>query len=323
MRDATVTSRPNLRPYLFEIAMLGAIAAMAAIFDLAAPHFLSTANIANIFSQSSYIVLLASAQSVVILVRGFDLSLGNTVSMVSLIAALTMTHAGVLGLPAGLIAGLATGAAVGLINGYCVGWLRINPFIVTLAMMNILLALSSTITGGFPVGNLPLFFTEILSTAAPLGIRMPVLVTIVVLIGLHLMLRHTTFGRSMYLVGANPDAAAVAGITTRRILLFSYALCSGLIALGALLLMARSGSGEPNLGGGLTLQTIAAAVIGGMSLRGGEGNMAAPVLGGLFVTTLANGMNLAQINSYLQTVTLGVLIVAVLLFDRLRHRRAA
>ncbi|WP_216647024.1 ABC transporter permease [Roseovarius sp. THAF27] len=313
----------RIRSQMFELAMVAAILMMIVIFAVAEPQFLSLANVSNVLTQSSYLVLLACAQAVVILVRGFDLSLGGTVSLVSLTAAMGMTMTGALPIPAGIAAGVVTGLIVGLFNGFCVAWLKINPFIVTLATMNILLAISSTITGGFPVTDLPDGFSDMLSTAAPLGVPVPVIVTAVVVFLLHLMLRRTRFGRSMFLVGSNPEAAYVAGISSRRILLWSYALCSFLIALGAILMTARTGSGEPNLGGALTLQTIAAAVIGGMSLRGGEGSMAAPVLGGFFVTILSNGMNLTRVDGYLQEVTLGVLIVAVLVLDRLRHRRTS
>lgn len=319
----SILQRPGLKGRMFELAMVAAIVAMVTVFALLAPQFMSRGNIANVLTQSSYLVLLACAQAVVILVRGFDLSLGGTVSLVSLTSALAMTSVGGLSIPAGIAAGLLTGLAVGLFNGFCVAWLTINPFIVTLATMNILLAIASTITGGFPVTGLPRDFSRMLSTAAPFGVPVPVLVTALVVVGLHLMLRRTRFGRSMFLVGSNPSAAFVAGVSPRRTLLSSYVLCSVLVALGAILMTARTGSGEPNLGGALTLQTIAAAVIGGMSLRGGEGSIAAPVLGGLFVTILSNGMNLTRVDGFLQDVTLGVLIVAVLLLDRLRHRRAS
>lgn len=320
--SAAPTSRlAAMRGHMFELAMLGTIALMIVAFTLAEPRFLSPGNISNLLTQSSYLVLLASAQAVVILVRGFDLSLGGTVSLVSLTTALAMTSADMMPIPLGIAVGLLTGLAIGLFNGFCVSAMAINPFIVTLATMNILLALSSTITGGFPVTGLPPEFSQALSTASILGIPAPVLLTAAVVAGLHLMLRRTRFGRSMFLVGSNPQAAYVAGISSRRILLWSYGLCSVLVAIGAILMTARTGSGEPNLGGALTLQTIAAAVIGGMSLRGGEGSMAAPVLGGFFVTILSNGMNLARVDGYLQDVALGALIVAVLIFDRLRHRR--
>ena len=262
----------RIRGRMFELTMILTIVVMTGMFTLAEPQFLSQRNIANVLTQSSYLILLASAQAMVILVRGFDLSLGTTVSLVSLTTALAMTATGAAGIPLGIVLGLATGLLIGLFNGVCVSWLKINPFIVTLATMNILLAISSTITGGFPVSGLPKIFSDLFSTAAPFGIPVPVLITICVMIALHLMLTRTRFGRSMFLVGSNPQAAFVAGISSRRILIWSYALCSVLIALGAILMTARTGSGEPNLGGALTLQTIAAAVIGGMSLRGGEGS---------------------------------------------------
>ena len=138
---------------------------------------------------------------------------------------------------------------------------------------------------------------------------------------LALVFKATRFGRSLYIVGANPQAAVAAGIRTRPVLVAAYMLCAGLTALGALLLTARTGSGEPNLGGNLTLQAIAAAVVGGVRLSGGEGGVGAALFGALFITVLSNGMNLIQIDGYLQQICLGVIIIASLIISRDDIRR--
>ncbi|MCY4290701.1 MAG: ABC transporter permease [Roseovarius sp.] len=320
--SSSAAKKPSLAGLpVFEIAMAISIALMFLIFSIIEPQIMSVRNLSNVFTQASYLVIFACAQSIVILVRGFDLSLGTTVSAISLTTALAMSAGFGLPVTVGILAGLLTGLVIGAFNGFCVAVLEINPFVVTLGTLNILLAISSTITGGFPITDIPDRLTAVLSEGRVLAIPVPILLMICTLVALHLMLKFTVFGRSLYHVGSNPKAARAAGINVRKILLGAYILCSVLIAFGAILMTARTGSGEPNLGGQLTLQTIAAAVIGGMNLRGGEGSIAAPFLGAIFVTILGNGMNLVRIDGFFQEIALGCLIIASLLFDRLRHRR--
>ena len=323
MTDNSKTKQHLSNLPVFETAMGASIIALLLIFNLFEPRILSTANLSNVFTQASYLIIFSCAQAVVILVRGFDLSLGTTVSVVSLTSALAMTAGFGFPIVLGIAAGWLTGCLIGLFNGFCVSVLEINPFIVTLGTLNILLAVASTVTGGFPVTDLPDQLTALLSEGDVFGLPVPIFLMLLTVLALNWMLRATVFGRTLYLVGANPKAAHAAGVNVRKTLFGAYVLCSVLIAFGAILMMARTGSGEPNLGSQLTLQTIAAAVIGGMSLRGGEGNVAAPVLGALFVTILGNGMNLTRVDGYIQEIALGSLIIASLLFDRLRHRRAS
>ncbi|MCB1485838.1 MAG: ABC transporter permease [Bauldia sp.] len=171
---------------------------------------------------------------------------------------------------------------------------------------------------GFPIFDLPVELTEVFSRARPLGVPVSVVICAIILIGLHLVLTYTTFGRGIYLVGSNPRAAKVAGLPTRHYMIGAYVLCSFLVGLVAVLLTARTGSGEPNLGGTLVLQSIAAAVIGGVSLRGGRGNVYNCLLGGVFITVMTNGMNLLQVDSFQQMIILGVLFIAATFIDRLR-----
>ncbi len=317
--DGTGLTR-MFRRYGEQAVLLAAIAAIVGIASFYSPRVLSPANLQNILVQSSYLVIFASAQLVVIVARGFDLSLAPTVSTASVAAAMVMT-AGLMPENMTLFAGIATAVGVGLLigafNGIAVGFGKVNPFLATLASMNVLLAVSTTISGGFPVSPLPRE-VAILSTGTVVGVPVPILVAAVVLCGLYIVLNSTVFGRWLYFVGANPDAARVAGIPVRRIQVVAYVICSLLIAVGAFMLTARTGSGEPNLGGNLTLEAIAAAVLGGASLRGGKGNVSAPVLGALLVTVLSNTMNLMVINGFLQQVSLGAIIIIALAIDRLR-----
>jgi len=293
------------------------------------PRVLSLRNIVNVLNQSSYLILFASAQMMVILTRGFDLSLGTTVSAVSVVSALVMTGSAAAGAPdfvvvaAGLVAGFGFGALVGLFNGFFVSWLKINPFVVTLGSLNICLGLATTISGGRPVFNVPDAFSRLFYNGVLIpGVSIPLTIAILVCLGLYFLLNHTIFGRSLYLIGNNPRAAYLAGLPSKRFLGLAYLACSLLASFGALMLTARTGSGEPNLGGSLMLESIAAAVIGGVSLQGGVGGVGPVILGTLFVTMLSNSMDLLEVGGYIQQILLGCVIIVAIFLDRLRQTRS-
>ncbi len=298
-------------------------------FGLVEPNVLSMANLENILIQASYLTVFATAQMMVLLTRGFDLALGVTVSLVSVVSGLAMVgwladETGSIGFAifVGCICGVIAGALVGLVNGTCVAWLRVNPFVVTLGTWNIVLGIASTISGGFPVFDIPAEFNIWFYRAFWFGLPSPVVMTIVIMIVTYFVLNHTVLGRSFYIMGGNPRAAHIAGLPSRIYLTLAYVLCSVYAAVGALMLTARTGSGEPNLGGNLTLESIAAAVIGGVSLRGGEGTVFSPIVGALFITVLSNGMNLLRVDGYIQQIILGAVIVAAIFVDRLRRQRS-
>nr|WP_255699993.1 ABC transporter permease [Jiella avicenniae] len=281
-------------------------------------------NLLNIAQQTSYLALFAMAQMVVILTRGFDLSLGPTVSMVSVGAALAMAGmgggeaGGLVVVTAALAAGLALAVACGLFNGVVVALLGVSPLVATLGSMNIAIGVATTISDGRPVQGVPSAFSQVFYTGSLLGLPIAIVIALVVGVALAFVLSRTVFGRSLYIIGTNPQAAAVAGIPVKRLLVYAYLLCSALAALGALMMTARTGSGEPNLGGTLSLQSIAAAVVGGTSLAGGRGGVATAVLGALFITILSNGMNLTRIDGYVQMIVLGAIVILGVVLDRLR-----
>lgn len=300
-----------------------AIVVTIALFGFFEPRVLSIGNFRNIAIQASYLAIFAMAQTIVILTRGFDLSLGFTVSLVSVVASMAMVAAGMDGMAIlfGAAAGMAVALVVGLANGLLIAGIGINPLVTTLGMSYVVMAFASTISGGFPVTGIPTDFTSMFSRASLLSIPVPIWIAGLVFALLHLMLKATRFGRFLYLIGANPKAAVAAGIRPLPVLTLAYTLCAALTAIGALLLTARTGSGEPNLGGNLTLEAIAAAVVGGVKLSGGEGGVGAALLGALFITVLSNGMNLVQIDGYIQQICLGVIIIVSLIVARDDFRR--
>ncbi|WP_428029965.1 ABC transporter permease [Ancylobacter sp.] len=324
---APASRRLAVQALLWQAALPIALVVLLLGFAAVDTAVLTPGNLVNIVQQASYLALFAMAQTVVILTRGFDLALGPTVSMVSVGAALAMASAVASGydplavLLIGLVAGFALGAACGLFNGLVIAYLRVSPFVATLGSYNIAIGIATTLSAGRPVQGVPDLFSHLLYGGSLLGMPAAVLITVLVGIGLHLMLTRTVYGRELYIIGTNPRAAAVAGLPVKRLLVATYVLCSTLAALGALMMTARTGSGEPNLGGSLSLQAIAAAVVGGTSLAGGRGGVGTAVVGALFVTILSNGMNLTRIDGYVQMVVLGAIVIIGVVLDRLRLER--
>lgn len=322
-------SRLISRATLIQAILPVALVVMVLAFSFVEPRVLSTGNLINIAIQSSYLVIFATAQMVVILTRGFDLSLGTAVSAVSVTSALVMT--GMVGpegqglaqaLILGILMGLAIGVGTGLFNGFAVAWLRVNPFVATLGSLNICLGIATMASDGRPVFNVPNEFSRLVYSGTVLNIPVPIVLAGVVLLVTWFILNYTVFGRALYILGGNPRAATVAGIPSRRYLLLAYVMCSVIAAIGALMLTGRTGSGEPNLGGNLTLESIAAAVIGGVSLRGGLGGVQSCILGALFITALSNGMNLMRVDGYIQMIVLGCVVILAIFLDRLRAMRS-
>ena len=307
----------TLLPIVLGVTYLG--------FALAEPRFHSTANIINLLKQSSYLVMLATAQMVVLITRGFDLSVGPVISMISVGSSLVMVavlkgdpNAVSLAILAGWLTGLGMGLAVGAVNGFAVAFLRVNPFVTTLGMMGIGLGFASTLSGGTPVYEVPEALMDMFSRGSWVGIPVPVAVCAFVLGGIYVLLNHTVLGRSLYILGSNERAAHVAGLSVRLHLGFAYVICSVIVAIVALMLTARTGSGEPRLGIALMLDSLMAAIIGGVALSGGEGRILHCILGGLFVTMLSNGMNLVRVNGYIQMMILGSVLIGAIYAGRFR-----
>jgi len=331
--ELSMTTEPTNREksfptnWLWRAVLPIALVALLLGFAAVDRSVLSPANLLNIAQQTSYLALFAMAQTVVILTRGFDLALGPAVSMVSVGTALAMAGATAAGhdqttvLLAGLGAGFGLGIACGLFNGMVIALLGVNPFVATLGSYNIAIGVATTLSAGRPVQGVPKLFSQLFYGGSIFGFPATISITLAIGIVLHLTLGRTVFGRSLYIIGTNPRAAAVAGLPVKRILIATYVLCSTLAALGAIMMTARTGSGEPNLGGSLSLQAIAGAVVGGTSLAGGRGGVGTAVLGALFVTILSNGMNLTRIDGYIQMVVLGAIVIIGVLLDRLRQER--
>ncbi|WP_258163226.1 ABC transporter permease [Rhizobium sp. TH2] len=309
MKAATFMPSSPIRALGLPIVIL----AIFGLFALIQPAMASFANLENLLKQASLLFMLAAAQLLVLIGRGFDLSVGANVSVVSVTSCMVMValppeHAGV-AVAAGLVVALAIGCVIGAVNGFLIAYLEINPFVVTLGMMSIATGLATTISGGFPVFGVPVAFTYIFNQVHVLALPAPFVLAALLAAILHILLSKTVFGRTLYLIGDNARAAMVAGRNIRLHLFLAYMGCGVIAAMAGLMMTAGTGSGEPSLGASLVLNSIAAAVVGGASLRGGVGSVLAPVFGALLVTIVSVGMNLAQIDGSLQSVIIGLIVI--------------
>jgi ribose transport system permease protein len=282
-------------------------------------RFISSLNLTNILVQSSIMAVIAIGMTFVIIGGGFDLSVGSTVALAGCIAAMVMVR---LGLVTGIVAGIAAGIAVGLANGLIIARLRVNPFITTLGTMVLVRGVVYLITGGAPVGDqgLPPAFIAF-GSARFLGIHYLVWVPALLLVVLSWLMQATPYGRRVYATGGNRDAAYLSGVPVERIIASTYVWCGGLAGLAGVMLAARLQSGQPTAGEFYELTAIAAVILGGASLHGGEGTLYKSIIGVLIMVVLGNSLNLLNVDSYWQRVAIGAVIIAAAATDRLRSHR--
>jgi ribose/xylose/arabinose/galactoside ABC-type transport system permease subunit len=282
-------------------------------------RFISPLNLTNILVQSSIMAVIAIGMTFVIIGGGFDLSVGSTVALAGCIAAMVMVR---LGLVTGIIAGIAAGMTVGLVNGLIIARLGVNPFITTLGTMVLVRGVVFLITGGAPVGDegLPSAFIAF-GSARFLGIHFLVWVPALLLVVLSFLMQATPYGQRVYATGGNRDAAYLSGVPVERIIASTYVWCGGLAGLAGVMLAARLQSGQPTAGEFYELTAIAAVILGGASLHGGEGTLYKSIIGVLIMVVLGNSLNLLNVDSYWQRVAIGAVIIAAAATDRLRSHQ--
>lgn len=282
-------------------------------------RFLSPLNLTNILVQSSIMAVIAMGMTFVIIGGGFDLSVGSTAALSGCIAAMVMMKAG---LVAGVSAGVAAGAAVGMVNGLIIAKLGVNPFITTLGTMVLVRGVVFLITGGAPVGDegLPAAFLTF-GSGRFLGIHYLVWVPAVLLAVLSWVLHASPYGRRVFATGGGREAAYLSGVRVERVIASTYVWCGALAGVAGVMLAARLQSGQPTAGEFYELTAIAAVVLGGAALHGGEGTLYKTIIGVFIMIVLGNSLNLLNVDSYWQRVAVGAVIIAAAAADRLRSRR--
>ncbi|MFN8447644.1 MAG: ABC transporter permease [Anaerolineae bacterium] len=291
---------------------------LAIFFSLSSDRFLQERNITNILIQNAHIILVTVGMTFTMLSGGIDLSVGSVAALCGAVSAGLLVRNG---LPAevSILIGLALGFLLGTINGLLVVVGKLPPFIATLAMLGVARGLTLFYTDGRPVSGLTANYT-FWGRGSIGDIPTPLVVWVVVVIVCTLVLTRTRFGLHVYAVGGNPETARLAGVRVDRVKVLCYAISGMLAALAGVLLTGRVNSAQPQAAVGLELEAITAAVLGGVSLFGGVGNIPSSVVGALLVGVLGNGMNLMRVQSYPQQIIQGIVLVAAVALDMFTKR---
>lgn len=279
------------------------------------PSFLTISNIFNVLRQVSISAIIAFGMTFVILTGGIDLSVGSTLALTGVVAASLLAGGfdPILSMGIALILGLILGA----INGVIITKGKVAPFIATLATMTVYRGLTLVYTNGKPISGLGDHASfQLFGKGYFLGIPIPVITTLITFGILYFILHKTTFGRRVYAVGGNEEAAKLSGINADRVKIAVYAISGFLAALSALILTSRLNSAQPTAGQSYELDAIAAVVLGGTSLNGGKGWIFGTLIGALIIGVLNNGMNLIGVSSFWQQVVKGIVILLAVLLDR-------
>jgi ribose transport system permease protein len=305
-----------------ELLILALCALVALALSLLSENFPQATNLVNLARGVSWFAVAALGVSLVILVGGIDLSVGAVMALAGLVCAIGL-QAG-LSLPLAIAGGLLSGAAVGLTNGLLVGHFGLPPFIVTLGTMGVARGLTLGLTGGAPLRELPESFRTLgQSDLLVRGVSVPLSLLAMTLLALlvSLLLDRTVLGRYIYTLGRDEEALRIVGVDTKKIKITVYTLSSLLAACGGIIMTAWLGVAAPTAAASYELDIIAAAVIGGTSLFGGEGSVLGVVLGTLLMLMVRNGMVLLGMPAYLQIGAIGAIILAVVLIDYARRQR--
>jgi len=296
--------------------LIAVIIALVVGFGAARPFFFEANNLMNVLLQASVVGILALGQTYVLLTGGIDLSIGSTVAVSAVCAGLFSQQTS----PALAILGaLAVGALCGLVNGLLITVTGITPFIVTLGTMSIYAGLALIIAGGQAVYGIPVPFEDALAGGIA-GIPIPVVLFTVLTIASVLVLKYTLFGEYLIAIGGNAEVARLAGISVGRHTATAYVVAGAAAGLAGAILTARLGAADPTLGADLLLTAIAATVMGGTKLAGGEGSMAGAAFGAILIATLTAGLTSLNVQAFYQQVAVGAAIILALLVDQLAKR---
>ncbi|NBS72127.1 MAG: ABC transporter permease [Betaproteobacteria bacterium] len=321
--NQTQTPEASKKPLRFfitqEIGVGASLCVLIGIFSLLQPLFWDRGNFLNISRQAAEPALLAMGQAVAMLAGGFDLSIGGIMGLTSAVVAYAVLSVGVI---PGMVIGVLLGTFIGFINGTLIARYRLPPFIVTLGMLSLCRGLAYIITGGLPVLNLPEEFSYLGSTGYVGGLPIATIIAVVIFCIFYTVLTRSKFGYDVYSIGGNESAARLAGINVARIRTLIYMISGSLASIASILLSSRVSSGQPSLGDGAELLSVAAVIIGGVRLRGGQGSLFGVMLGVALLAILANGLNLINMSSYVQLVAVGLIVMVASVGSVIRGPRS-
>jgi len=290
------------------------------LLSVASPNFLTGTNLSSVVRQTAVINIMSLGMTMIIVSGGIDLSVGAILAMGGLLGTMAMEKG--LPIPAGVLIGILTGLFWGTVNGGLITRLKINPFIVTLGTLGIVRGLTLIISNGLPVHRIPQSFS-FLGEGTLLGVPFVLWILVVCAVLTHVILERTRLGRYAFAIGSNEEAAVYAGVPVKFDTTAIYAIAGMLTGLAGMIEASRLMTGQPTAGNGYELQAIAAVVIGGGSLHGGEGSVIGTLIGAFIMGLLSNGSDLLGVSPYLQQAIIGAVIILAVTVDEVRKRRLA
>src|SRR6516165_2983118 len=313
--DASGKKKYSLE-WIRSVSVLAGVALLFMVFSILTSSFYQPANLLDILLQSSINAMIAVGMTLVVMARGIDLSVGSVVGLTSMITASLLPQNFLLG----VVAGIVLGVVCGLINGILIAKLKLPDFIVTLGMLSIYRGAALIFTDGKPIYGIDATFRAIFAGDVG-GIPTPVILALAIALLAFLVVRYTALGEQIIAVGGNEEAARLAGINIDRVKICVYAISGLLASLAGFVLIGRIGAAEPIGGTGFELQAIGAAVIGGASLFGGEGNPLGALVGALTLGAMQNGLTLLNVPSFWQLVATGVVVIVAVFADQVTRKR--
>ena len=310
--------KANLKLIIQKLGVFIILIVLMIFMSIFAPNFFSLPNLKNIGIQASVNAVLSFGMLLVIIIGGIDLSIGAILALAGIFAAMLM-KAGCSIFISMIISCLA-GAALGFINGFIVTYMKLPPFVATLGSTGIFRGIALLITNGLPISQLP---TEIRTIGQGVIFRIPVpiIITLIVAVVIHVLLTYTSFGRSLYAVGSNYEATRLSGVTVDKNSLLTYTLEGFFAAVAGVILLGRLSVAQPNAATGYESNAIAAAVIGGASFSGGRGTVVGALVGALIISVLNNGFTLLGLNSFVQQIAIGIVVILAVYADIIQRAK--
>lgn len=312
--SASATST-RLRDFARRNGIFVALVALVLFMLLTRAQFGTPQNLTNILQQNSVIGIIACGMTFAIILGGFDLSVGSTAALSTIVTASLVASGN--GIAVGLLGALLAGLLVGAINGWLIAYIRVNPFVATLGMMTIVRGAVYVSTNATPVFGVPMGYTSF-GLGKFLGVPNVTWVFAFVALMLGVLLHQTRYGHYVYTIGGNARAAKVMGVDIRRVRFLTYILVSATAALAGVLLVTQIASGQPAAANGYELTAIAAVIVGGATLGGGRGRMMGTVVGVLLLGVVSNGLNLFGVSPFWQPIATGLILIVAVGLDRAR-----
>ena len=308
----------RVKEFLLKYSFAIVFVLLVVYLSFATSKFLTVSNIVNVFRQVSNQGIIAVGMTMILIMGQIDLSVGALVAFAAVLNAIFLKWG--LSIPLSILATLGVTCLWGVLNGYVTARFRLHAFLVTMATMTLIRGVTYTLTGGYPVGGLPQDF--FIYGSGQLGfIPYPVIYMIAIFMIGAFVMSSTTFGRSIYALGGNEDAARLSGINVERVKIGVFVVSAAVSGISGLVLSSRLMAGSPEIGIGWELDIVAAVIIGGTNIVGGEGKLSGTLLGVLFIGVLSNGMILLDITPYMQQVVRGLVILGAVILNSLQEKR--